>query len=116
MSDNLGNQDSKEDMSAIGRQDDNVNSELLRYMDACKEKNIRIKDLEAQLSKSQWVSVEADLPQYDNDVVLVAVCPPTQMNGVHMACRRKGRWVVLDESGNHADFITKWQPLPEVPK
>ena len=64
----------------------------------------------------EWISVEDRLPDMDYMPVLVAVCPPSQTNETHYAYIFKGRWNVLDEDGNHADFITHWMPLPEPPE
>lgn len=64
---------------------------------------------------SEWISVEDRLP-YIWIAVLVAVCPPHQMDGTHMAyINKEGKFEVLDEKGNHADFITHWMPLPSPP-
>ena len=65
---------------------------------------------------SEWKSVEDRLPEQDYDAALVAVCPDSQSNQVHIAYRLKGKWKVLDEAGNHADFITHWMPLPSPPE
>ena len=65
----------------------------------------------------EWISVGDRLPECAWLPVLVAVCPPSQMSGVHMAyLTTDSKFKVLDESGNHADFITHWMPLPEPPK
>ena len=63
---------------------------------------------------SEWQPIET-APE-DWLPVLVAVCPPLSRNEVHVAYLSRGEWTVLDEQGNHADFITHWMPLPEPPE
>jgi hypothetical protein len=65
---------------------------------------------------SEWISIEDRLPELYYCAVLVAVCPNTSHNQVNVAYRNTDGWHVMDEEGNHADFITHWQPLPEPPK
>ena len=64
----------------------------------------------------EWISVDDRMPDIDYYPVLVAVCPKQQTSGTHMAYMVKGAFVVLDEKGNHADFITHWMNLPEPPR
>lgn len=64
----------------------------------------------------EWISVKDRLPEKWL-FALVAVCPPSQMNEVHIAyIDKNGKWKVLSEKGNHSNFITHWMPLPEPPK
>ena len=67
------------------------------------------------MSECNWIDVNERLPEYDFFTVLVAVCPPCQTNSTHIGYAVWGGWMVLDEKGNHADFITHWQPLPSPP-
>ena len=62
----------------------------------------------------EWNKVENNLPSvYETVLVFVNA---SNYQGVHMAWNKKGKLEVLDESGNHNDFITHWQKLPEPPK
>ncbi len=66
---------------------------------------------------SDWISVKDELP-HNWIAVLVAVCPTSKSSEVHMALiEKKGdKFTMLDEQGNHADFITHWQALPPPPE
>lgn len=74
---------------------------------------------------SEWISVEERLPEtgvykirvYQNlHFTLAGICSKTQMYETHTAFMRKGKFKVLSGEGNHADFITHWIPLPELPE
>ena len=66
-------------------------------------------------NESEWVSVDTELPDKFNPV-LVYVNPPLQMGEIHYGYINKGVFEVTSASGNHADFITHWQHLPEPPQ
>jgi hypothetical protein len=68
------------------------------------------------MKELKWVSVKDRLPDKFTPV-LVAVCPKLSMSQVNIAVLdNKSIFEVLDEKGNHADFITHWKDLPELPK
>lgn len=64
---------------------------------------------------SKWISVKDRLPVLDWTYYLVAVCPKLSTNEVHYALWTNEQFKVLNERGNHKDFITHWMPLPDPP-
>ena len=77
----------------------------------CKEALVRITELEAQLSKSQWVSVDKELPEDCKPVIIRGGCG-------HYS-HSNGKWYTNMERLNNGDYrqiswiVTEWQHLPE---
>jgi len=63
----------------------------------------------------EWIKIEDRTPEFDYTSVIVAVMPSFGGNETHMGYIKGRTWVVTSASGNHADFITHWMPLPEPP-
>lgn len=64
---------------------------------------------------NNWIEVTDRLPDFHYNNVLVAVTKKGYESQIHIAHRYEGKWVITYIKGDHCDFITHWQYLPDNP-
>ena len=97
-------------------QEDEDSNRKISYISGCQHICSDIIDDLKQIEISDnWISVKTRLPDINFISVLVAVCPLNQRPEIHLGYYDT-YWIISSAKGNHEQFITHWQPLPEPPK
>lgn len=63
----------------------------------------------------EWIDCKNQVPNLEHVKILVFV-DALNYSAIYMGYYLANDFYVLDEKGNHSDFITHWMPLPKFPK